>query len=72
VAALIQEAESAACAAGERLQATVSRLREWLTELQAAEEDARRRAAYEEARAERDELAAEPRPRLPAARRASR
>jgi hypothetical protein len=41
------------------LQATVSRLRERLTELQSAEEDARRRAAYEEARAERDELAAE-------------
>jgi hypothetical protein len=49
----------AARAAGERLQATVSRLRERLTEVQAAEEDDRRRAAYEEARAERDELAAE-------------
>jgi hypothetical protein len=59
LSALIQEAESAACAAGERLQATVSRLRERLTEVQAAEEDDRRRAAYEEARAERDELAAE-------------
>ena len=59
VAALIQEAESAAYAAGERLQVTVSRLRERLTEVQAAEEDDRRRAAYEEARAERDELAAE-------------
>src|SRR5512143_3720224 len=59
VAALIQETESAARAAGERLQATVSRLRERLTEVQAAEEDDRRRAAYEEARAERDELAAE-------------
>ena len=50
VAALIQEAESAAHAAGERLQVTVSRLRERLTEVQAAEEDDRRRAAYEEAR----------------------
>ena len=43
----------------EWLQATVSRLRERLTELQSAEEENRRRAAYEEARAERDELAAE-------------
>jgi hypothetical protein len=59
VAALIEETESAACAAGERLQATVSRLRERLTEVQSAEEDDRRRSAYEEARAERDELAAE-------------
>ena len=59
LAGLIQEAESAACATGERLQATVSRLRERLTQVQAAEEDDRRRAAYEEARAERDELAAE-------------
>jgi hypothetical protein len=59
VAALIEETESAERAAGERLQATVSRLRERLTELQTAEEDNRRRAAYEEARAERDELAAE-------------
>src|SRR5262245_39000380 len=48
LAALIQEAESAAHAAGERL-----------AEVQAAEEDDRRRAAYEEARVERDELAAE-------------
>ena len=37
----------------------MSRLRERLTEVQAAEENDRRRAAYEEARAERDELAAE-------------
>lgn len=37
----------------------MSRLRERLTEVQSAEEDDRRRAAYEEARAERDELAAE-------------
>jgi hypothetical protein len=59
VAALIQEAESAGYAAGERLQVTVSRLRKRLTEVQAAEEDDCRRAAYEEARAERDELAAE-------------
>jgi hypothetical protein len=59
VAAVIQETESAGHAAGERLQATVSRLRERLTEVQGAEEDDRRRAAYEEARAERDELAAE-------------
>ena len=43
----------------ERLQAVVSRLRERLTEVRAAEEDDRRRAAYEEASAERDELAAE-------------
>jgi hypothetical protein len=50
---------SAAHAAGERLQVTVSRLRERLTEVQAAEEDDRRRVAYEKARAERDELAAE-------------
>ena len=59
VAALIQEAESAACAAGDAAEQAVSRLRERLTEVQAAEEDDRRRAAYEEARAERDELAAE-------------
>ena len=90
VAALIQEVESAARAAGgaaepataralepatadaatarremedgvrhERLQAVVSRLRERLTEMRAAEEDDRRRSAYEEASAERDELAAE-------------
>jgi hypothetical protein len=59
VAALIQETESAGRAAGERLQAEVSRLRERLTELRTAEEDKRRRAAYEEARAERDQLAAE-------------
>jgi hypothetical protein len=43
----------------ERLQAVVSRLRERLTEVRAAEEDDRRRSAYEEASAERDELAAE-------------
>jgi hypothetical protein len=59
VAALIQEVESAARAGAERLQGTVSRLRERLTELRGAKEDDRRRAAYEEARAERDELAAE-------------
>jgi hypothetical protein len=59
VAALIQETESAGRAAGERQQATVSRLRERLTELQGAEEDERRRTAYEEARAERDALAEE-------------
>jgi hypothetical protein len=59
VAALIQETESAERAAGERLQATVSRLRDRLAELRTAEEDDRRRAAYEEAKAERDELAAE-------------
>jgi hypothetical protein len=59
VAALIEETESAGRAADERQQATVSRLRERLTELRTAEEDDRRRAAYEEARAERDELAAE-------------
>jgi len=59
VAALIQEAESAARAAGDAAEQAVSRLRERLTQVQAAEEDDRRRAAYEEARAERDELAAE-------------
>jgi hypothetical protein len=59
VAALIKETETAERAAGEQLQATVSRLRERLTELQSAEEDDRRRAAYDEARAERDQLAAE-------------
>ena len=59
VAALIEETESAARAAGEQQQAAVSRLRERLTELQAAEEDDRRRAAYDEARAERDQLAGE-------------
>ena len=59
VVALIQEAEAAARAAGDAAEQAASRLRERLTELQAAEEDDRRRAAYEEARAERDELAAE-------------
>jgi Rad3-related DNA helicase len=59
VAALIEETESAARAAGERQQTAVSRLRDRLAELRTAEEDDRRRAAYEEARAERDELAAE-------------
>ena len=59
VVALIPEAEAAARAAGDAAEQAASRLRERLTELQAAEEDNRRRAAYEEARAERDELAAE-------------
>ena len=59
VAALIPEAEAAARTAGDVAEQAVSRLRERLTELQAAEEDDRRRAAYEEARAERDELADE-------------
>jgi hypothetical protein len=59
VAALIEETESAARAAGERQQVAVSRLRDRLTELRTADEDKRRRAAYDEARAERDELAAE-------------
>jgi hypothetical protein len=59
VAALIEEIESAARAAGDATEQAVSRLRDRLTELQSSEEDARRRAAYEEARAERDELAAE-------------
>jgi hypothetical protein len=59
VAALIEETESAARAAGERQQAAVPRLRERLTELRTAEEDKRRRAAYEEVRAERDALAEE-------------
>jgi hypothetical protein len=59
VAALIQEAESAARAAGDAAEQAVSRLRERLTEVQTAEEDDRRRAAYEEATAERDKLAEE-------------
>jgi hypothetical protein len=59
VAALIQEAEAAARAAGDAAEQAVSRLRDRLTAVQSAEEDDRRRAAYEEARAERDELAAE-------------
>jgi hypothetical protein len=59
VAVLIQETESAALAAGERLQATATRLRDRLTELQDAAEDARRRAAYAESAAERDALAEE-------------
>jgi ATP-dependent Clp protease ATP-binding subunit ClpA len=59
VAALIQEAEAAARVAGDAAEQAVSRLRERLTQVQAAEEDDRRRAAYEEASAERDELAAE-------------
>ena len=59
VAALIQEAEAAARAAGDAAEQAVSRLRERLTAVQSGEEDDRRRAAYEEARAERDELAAE-------------
>ena len=59
VAALIQEAEATARAAGDAAEQAVSRLRERLTEVQSAEEDDRRRAAYEQARAERDELAAE-------------
>src|SRR5512144_2095962 len=70
VAALIEETESAARAAGERRQAAVSRLREWLMDLQSAEEDDRRRAAYEGARAERD-TGRRARPSLPAARRAA-
>jgi hypothetical protein len=53
------EPATAAAFQHERLQAAVSRLRERHTQLQAAEEDDRRRTAYEEARAERDELAAE-------------
>jgi hypothetical protein len=59
VAALIQEAEAAARVAGDAAEQAVSRLRERLTAVQSGEEDDRRRAAYEEARAERDELAAE-------------
>ena len=59
VAALIQEVEATARAAGDAAEQAVSQLRERLTQVQAAEEDDRRRAAYEEARAERDELAAE-------------
>jgi hypothetical protein len=41
------------------LQTAVTRLRDRLQEVRAQEEDHRRRLAYEEARAERDELAAE-------------
>ena len=59
VAALIPEAESAARAAGDAAEQAVSQLRERLTQMQAAEEDDRRRSAYEEARAERDALAEE-------------
>ena len=59
VAALIPEAEAAARTAGDVAEQAVSRLRERLTELRGAEEDDRRRAAYEEARAERDALAEE-------------
>jgi hypothetical protein len=59
VAALIQEVQSTARAAGDAAEQAVSQLRERLTQVQAAEEDDRRRAAYEEARVERDELAAE-------------
>jgi hypothetical protein len=59
VAALIKETETAERAAGDAAEQAVSLLRERLKEVQAAEEDNRRRAAYEEARAERDELAAE-------------
>ena len=59
VGALIQEAEAATRAAGDAAEQAVSRLRERLTEVRAAEEDNRRRSAYEEASAERDELAAE-------------
>ena len=59
VAALIQETEAAACAAGDAAEQAVSRLRERLTQVQAAEEDDRRRTAYEEAAAERDALAEE-------------
>ena len=70
VAALIQEAEATARAAGDAAEQAVSRLRERLTEVQSAEEDDRRRAAFEQARAERDGLAAGP--GLPAARRAAR
>jgi hypothetical protein len=72
VAALIQEAEATARAAGDAAGQAVSRLREPLAEVQAAEEDDRRRAAFEQARAERDELAAEFGPGLPAAPRAAR
>ena len=65
VAALIQEAEAAARAAGDAAEQAVSRLRERLTQVQAAEEDDRRRAAYEQARAERDEHDQERRGRSP-------
>jgi hypothetical protein len=46
VAALIQEAEAAARAAGDAAEQAVSRLRERLTQVQAAEEDDRRRGAW--------------------------
>ena len=59
VAASIPEAEAAARAAGDAAEQAASRLRERLTQMQAGEENDRRLAAYEEARAERDELAAE-------------
>ena len=43
----------------DRLQTATTRLRERLQEVRAREEDHRRRLAYDEAKAERDELAAE-------------
>jgi hypothetical protein len=43
----------------ERLQTAATRLRERLQEVRAQEEEHRRRSAYDEAKAERDELAAE-------------
>jgi hypothetical protein len=43
----------------DRLQTATTRLRERLQEVRAQEEDYRRRLAYEEAKAERDQLAAE-------------
>jgi hypothetical protein len=43
----------------ERLQIAISKLKERLEEVKAQEEDDRRRVAYEKARAERDQLAAE-------------
>ena len=58
--------------ARDRLQAAVPRLQERLAKLRAAEEDARRWAAYEKAKAERDRLAEETDPRLSANRRAAR
>jgi len=58
VTAVRREMEDAAFRR-DRLQTATTRLRERLQEVRAQEEDHRRRLAYDEARAERDELAAE-------------
>ena len=50
----------------DHLSTALSRLQQRLEQLRAAEEDARCRAAYEKAKAERDQLAAEPAELYPA------